>query len=251
LNSTAVGKNKLSKFADLATYEHVVQISYKELQSEEFRFKGKWSEAFFGNNHPVILELGCGKGEYTVKLASHYPEFNFIGIDIKGSRMWKGATQAKDLDLKNVGFLRTNIENIRMFFGEGEVAEIWLTFPDPQMKKTRKRLTATNFIESYRRIMVPNGIIHLKSDSNFMYRYTEAMVAENQFEIIQQTDDLYHSEILDEVLSIQTFYEKQWLDRGLSIKYLSFRLNHQEMLREPLVEIEKDPYRSFGRSAKE
>lgn len=246
-----MGKNKLSKFADLATYEHVVQITYKELAAEEFRFKGKWSEAFFGNSNPIILELGCGKGEYTVKLASHFPEFNFIGIDIKGSRMWKGATQAKDSGLKNVGFLRTNIENIRMFFAGGEVSEIWLTFPDPQMKKTRKRLTATNFIESYRQIMVPDGIIHLKSDSNFMYRYTEAMVAENQFEVIRQTDDLYHSELLDEVLAIQTFYEKQWLDRGLSIKYLAFRLSHQNPLREPDVEIEKDPYRSFGRSAKE
>lgn len=246
-----MGKNKLSKFADLATYEHVVQIAYRELQAEEFRFKGKWSEAFFRNNNPIILELGCGKGEYTVKLAQHFPECNFIGIDIKGSRMWKGATQAKDLGLNNVGFLRTNIENLRMFFAEGEVNEIWLTFPDPQMKKTRKRLTATNFIETYRRITIPNGIIHLKSDSNFMYRYTEAMVAENRFEVIRQTEDLYQSEILDEVLSIQTFYEKQWLDRGLSIKYLAFRLNHQNELREPEVEIEKDPYRSFGRSAKE
>ena len=246
-----MGKNKLKKFADLATYENVVQISFEQLQSEEFQYKGKWSSAFFGNDHPVILELGCGKGEYTVKLASHCPELNFIGIDIKGSRMWNGATKAKKLGLKNVGFLRTNIENIGLFFGEGEIAEIWLTFPDPQMKKTRKRLTATNFMESYRSILVPNGIVHLKSDSNFMYLYTEAMVAENQFEVLRQTDDLYDSDILDEVLSIQTFYEKQWLDRGISIKYLSFRLNHQQPLREPDVEIEKDPYRSFGRSAKE
>ena len=246
-----MGKNKLSKFADLATYEHVVQVSYRQLQSEDFKYKGTWSKSFFGNDNPIILELGCGKGEYTVKLATHYPDFNFIGLDIKGARMWKGATQAKDQGLKNVGFLRTNIENIGLFFAENEVAEIWLTFPDPQMKKTRKRLTATNFIESYRRIMIPNGIIHLKSDSNFMYRYTEAMVAENQLEVIRQTEDLYHSEILDEVLSIQTFYEKQWLDRGLSIKYLAFRLSHQNPLREPDVEIEKDPYRSFGRSAKE
>ena len=246
-----MGKNKLSKFADLNTYEHVVQISYKKLQAEEFKYKGKWSEAFFGNSKPVILELGCGKGEYTVKLAQHFPEYNFIGIDIKGSRMWMGATNAIDLGLNNAGFLRTNIENLRMFFGDGEVSEIWLTFPDPQMKKARKRLTATNFIEKYRQLMVPNGIVHLKSDSNFMYKYTEAMVAENQFEVNRQTDDLYHSEFLDPVLSIQTFYEKQWLDRGLAIKYLSFRLNHQDPLREPTVEIEKDPYRSFGRDAKE
>ena len=246
-----MGKNKLSKFADMATYEHVVQMTFSQLQAKEFKYKGKWNEVFFGNSNPVILELGCGKGEYTVKLAKHYPEINFIGVDIKGSRMWKGATQAKNEGLTNVGFLRTNIENIRMFFAEGEIAEIWLTFPDPQMKKARKRLTATNFISNYRQIMAPNGIIHLKSDSNFMYRYTEAMVAENQFEVIRQTDDLYHSEILDEVLSIQTFYEKQWLDRGLTIKYIAFRLSHQEPLSEPDVEIEKDPYRSFGRSAKE
>lgn len=235
----------------MATYEHVVQVPFSQLQSEEFKLKGKWSRDFFGNDHPVVLELGCGKGEYSVKLAQHFPEMNFIGIDIKGSRMWKGATQAKEMNLKNVGFLRTNIENIHLFFGEGEVAEIWLTFPDPQMKKARKRLTATNFIEKYRQVMVPNGIVHLKSDSNFMYSYTEAMVAENQFSLLQKTDDLYSSEILDELLSIQTFYEKQWLDRGLSIKYLSFRLNHTEPLREPDVEIEKDPYRSFGRSARE
>lgn len=246
-----MGKNKLTKFAELNTYEHVVQISYQKLLTEEFHYKGKWSESFFGNSNPIILELGCGKGEYTVKLAMHYPEFNFIGLDIKGARIWVGATQAKELGLKNVGFLRTNIENIRMFFGNGEVSEIWLTFPDPQMKKTRIRLTATNFIEKYRQIMVPDGIIHLKSDSNFMYLYTEAMVAENQFEIIRQTEDLYHSELLDEVLSIQTYYEKQWLDCGLAIKYLAFKLSHQNPLIEPEVEIEKDPYRSFGRNAKE
>ena len=246
-----MGKNKLSKFAELSSYEHAVYVPYKQLQSEEFQYKGKWSEVFFGNNKPIILELGCGKGEYTVKLAKQDPEYNFIGIDIKGSRMWDGATQAKNLGLKNVGFLRTNIENIRMFFGEAEVSEIWLTFPDPQMKKTRRRLTATNFIENFRQIMIPNGIIHLKSDSNFMYQYTAAMVVENQFEVIRQTDDLYHSELLDDVLSIQTYYEKQWLDRGLTIKYLAFKLSHQNPLREPAVEIENDPYRSYGRNAKE
>lgn len=246
-----MGKNKLSKFADLATYEHVIQVPFEQLQAEEFKYKGKWSKDFFGNDNPIVLELGCGKGEYTVKLARHFPELNFIGIDIKGARMWKGATQAKNMEQKNVGFLRTNIENIHLFFGRNEVSEIWLTFPDPQMKKTRKRLTATNFIENYRRIMVPGGIVHLKSDSNFMYEYTSAMVDINGFEILRRTDDLYHSELLDEVLSIQTFYEKQWLDRGLSIKYLAFRLSHQNELREPEVEIEKDPYRSFGRSARE
>jgi tRNA (guanine-N7-)-methyltransferase len=245
-----VGKNKLSKFADLETYEHVVQISYKNLVAETFKLKGKWSEAFFGNQHPLILELGCGKGEYTVQLARHFPECNFLGVDIKGSRMWTGAKQGMEWGLKNVGFLRTNIENIDLFFGPEEVSEIWLTFPDPQMKKLRKRLTATNFIAKYRQIMVPDGMIHLKSDSNFMYKYTEAMVAENHFEVIKKTEDLYNSPILDEVLSIKTYYERQWLDRGLSIKYLAFRLSHKQELTEPDIEIEKDPYRSFGRQGK-
>lgn len=245
-----MGKNKLQKFADMNTYPNVVQVTFRQIQEQGFQYKGCWSKSFFGNDKPLILELGCGKGEYTVKLATRFPEYNYIGIDIKGSRMWKGATQALEKELKNVAFLRTNIENIRMFFAENEVAEIWLTFPDPQMKKTRKRMTATNFIANYRQVMVQNGTIHLKTDSNFMYRYTEAMVAENGFEVIRKTDDLYASDMLDEILSTKTFYEKQWLDRGITIKYIGFKLSHPNELREPTVEIEPDPYRSFGRSAK-
>ena len=242
----------MAKFADMEEFPHVFQVSSHTIRDGgSFEMKGRWNELFFKNDNPIVLELGCGKGEYTVGLAELYPEKNFVGVDIKGARLWTGAKESIAKSLKNVAFLRTNIENIDLFFGQGEVAEIWLTFPDPQMKKTRKRLTATNFIESYRAILVENGIVHLKSDSNFMYLYTDAMVAENQFELLRQTDDLYHSDILDEVLSIQTFYEKQWLDRGINIKYLSFRLSHQEPLREPDVEIEIDPYRSFGRSAKE
>lgn len=235
----------------MATFEHVVQVPYSQLKNEEFVHKGKWCSNFFGNINPVILELGCGKGEYTVKLAAKFPEINFIGVDIKGSRMWKGATQSIKMGLKNVAFLRTNIENISMFFASEEISEIWLTFPDPQMKKANKRLTHTNFLENYRKILSKNGIVHLKSDSNFMLKYTEAVVNENKLQIISQTNDLYNSELLDDVLSIQTFYEKQWLDRGLSIKYLSFRINNSGSLQEPDVEIERDPYRSFGRSARE
>ena len=245
-----MGKGKLKKFADLASYEHVLEVPFIGMDQADHERKGNWA-AYFGNDHPVILELGCGKGEYSVQLAEIFPEKNFIGIDIKGARMWKGATEATQKNLKNVAFVRCNIEILTKLFAFGEVSEIWLTFPDPQMKKTRRRLTATNYIEKYRQVLAPDGIIHLKTDSNFQYRYTEAMVLENQFEIIINTIDLYSSGIANDILSIRTFYEKQWLARGITIKYISFRLNHHEPLTEPNVEIEKDPYRSFGRSARE
>ncbi len=245
-----MGKGKLKKFADLASFDHVIEVPFRSIDQEDHELKGKWN-SFFGNNHPLVLELGCGKGEYTVQLAEKYPDKNFIGIDIKGARMWKGAKDTKEKGLKNVAFLRTNIEIINAFFAKGEVAEIWLTFPDPQMKKTSRRLTATNFMEKYRKVLVENGLVHLKTDSNFQYRYTETMVQENQFEVVCNTNDLYCSGLADDILSIRTFYEKQWLERGISIKYLSFRFNHDEPLREPTVEIEKDAYRSFGRSARE
>lgn len=245
-----MGKGKLKKFADLASYEHVIEAPYRSVNKEGHELKGNWAD-FFENSNPIVLELGCGKGEYTVQLAEKYPEKNFIGVDIKGARMWKGATEAGKKDLKNVAFLRTSIEIINYFFAEEEVSEIWLTFPDPQMKKTRRRLTATNFVEGYRSILVKNGLVHLKTDSNFQYLYTEAMVKKNKFDIECNTNDLYNSGLANDILSIRTFYEKQWLARGITIKYISFRLSHNEPLSEPNVEIEKDPYRSFGRSARE
>lgn len=246
-----MGKNKLAKFAEMATYKHVVQAPYNKLNESDHELKGKWADTFFKNHQPLVLELGCGKGEYSVALAEYFPEKNFVGVDIKGARMWNGSKQAFDKGLKNVGFLRTNIEIIDSFFGAAEVDEIWLTFPDPQMKKNTKRLTATNFMNKYRQFLKPEGIVHLKTDSNFQYQYTLAMARENNFPILAETEDLYQSPLLDEVLSIQTFYEKQWRERGLAIKYLAFRINRDKPLREPDVEIEKDPYRSFGRSARE
>lgn len=246
-----MGKNKLAKFAEMATYEHVVQAPYNKLDQKNHELKGMWAAKFFKNDHPIVLELGCGKGEYSVSLAEYFPDKNFVGVDIKGARMWKGSKLAYDKGLKNVGFLRTNIEIIDSFFGAGEVDEIWLTFPDPQMKKYTKRLTSTNFMNKYQHFLKPGGIVHLKTDSNFQYQYTLAMAKENGFPIVAETDDLYESALLDEVLSIQTFYEKQWRERGLPIKYLAFRINRDKPLCEPDVEIEKDPYRSFGRSARE
>ena len=246
-----MGKNKLKKFADLAIFENVIQAPFYSPDQPDHNLKGNWSREFFKNENPLILELGCGKGEYAVSLANYMPEKNFIGVDIKGARMWKGAKDALDQNIKNVGFLRTSIEITDRFFGAKEVEQIWITFPDPQMKSTRKRLTATNFMEMYRRIIGENGIIHLKTDSNFQYQYTLEMIKENGFQILAETEDLYNSNLLSEILSIQTFYEKQWKDRGIPIKYLSFRLSHNEPLREPDVEIELDPYRSFGRTARE
>mgnify|MGYP003309426320 FL=1 len=243
-----MAKNKLQKFADMDTYNHVFQYPFAVLREKGFEMRGKWNELFFHNDNPIVLELGCGKGEYAVGLARRYPNKNFIGVDIKGARMWSGASQAKEEGIDNVAFLRTHIELITHFFAPGEVSEIWITFPDPQMKKTRKRLTSTRMLELYRRILVENGIIHLKSDSPFLYTYTRAMVQENNFPILIDTDDLYNSGIDDDILGIKTFYEQQWLERGKSIKYIKFVCEPRENLIEPDIEIELDDYRSFNRS---
>lgn len=244
-----MAKNKLAKFADMATYENVFQYTFDTLKEEGFPFKGKW-HTYFGNTNPVVLELGCGKGEYTVGLARKFPEKNFIGIDIKGARMWTGASQALEEGLTNAAFLRTRIELINHFFAQDEVSEIWITFPDPQMKKTNKRLTATRFMEQYSRMLKEGGIIHLKTDSNFLYRYTKAMIAENRIETFFDTEDLYNSGLNGDILEIRTFYEQQWLSRGLNIKYIRFICPKNHQWSEPDVEIEKDEYRSFGRDAR-
>ncbi|MCP9613036.1 tRNA (guanosine(46)-N7)-methyltransferase TrmB [Coprobacter tertius] len=243
-----MGKNKLQKFEDMSSYPHVFQFPFSVLREKGFEMKGKWNHSFFGNNNPIVLELGCGKGEYAVGLARKYPEKNFIGIDIKGARMWTGARQSLEEKLSNVAFLRTSIELIPFFFANDEVSEIWITFPDPQMKKVRKRLTSTRFMELYRQILTENGIIHLKSDSNFMYTYTCEMIKANHYPVLFCTDDLYNSCIHDDILEIKTFYEQQWLERGLSIKYIKFICENREQLIEPDVDIEYDPYRSFNRS---
>jgi len=243
-----VGKNKLSKFADMDSFRNVVQVPFRELQHHDHPLKGSWNQNFFRNNGPIVLELGCGKGEYTTGLATLFPEMNFIGIDIKEARIWKGAKYALEKGLENVAFLRTHIEMIGQFFAEKEISEIWLTFPDPQMKKTRKRLTSTRFIEYYRTFLRPGGLIHLKTDSRFQFRYTLEVIQKNSFELISVCEDVYARAERDERLQIQTFYEKQWLARGISIKYLCF-IPHSEPLQEPDVAIEPDSYRSFGRGA--
>ena len=246
-----MGKGKLAKFADMETYENVFQYPYSVMEHVPFEMKGYWHEQYFHNDHPIVLELGCGKGEYTIGLAQQYPDVDFIGVDIKGARMWTGATQALNEGLKNVAFLRTNIEIIDRFFAPDEVQEIWLTFSDPQMKNPRKRLTSTWFLERYRHFLVDGGIIHLKTDSNFLFTYTTCLVEHNQLPLLEKTDDLYHtsqlSTLTSQLLSIQTYYESMWIARGLNIKYMKFRLPHEGLLEEPDVEIELDDYRSYHR----
>ena len=246
-----MGKGKLAKFADMETYENVFQYPYSVVEHVPFEMQGHWHEQYFKNNNPIVLELGCGKGEYTVELAKQHPDMNFIGVDIKGARMWTGATLALNEGLRNVAFLRTNIEIIERFFSPDEVQEIWLTFSDPQMKNPRKRLTSSWFLNRYRKFLVDGGTIHLKTDSNFLFTYTQYLVEKNQLPVLLRTTDLY-AEPLDssefsEAASIQTYYESMWIARGLNIKYMKFRLPHTVDLEEPDVEIELDDYRSYHR----
>jgi tRNA (guanine-N7-)-methyltransferase len=247
-----MGKGKLAKFADMETYENVFQYPYSVVEHVPFEMQGHWHEQYFHNNNPIVLELGCGKGEYTVGLAKLYPNMNFIGVDIKGARMWTGATQALEEGLKNVAFLRTNIEIIDRFFSAGEVKEIWLTFSDPQIKNPRKRLSSTWFLERYRKFLSDGGFIHLKTDSNFLYTYTSYMVERNRLPVQMDTADLYHTDLLDPltktILSIQTYYESMWIARGLNIKYMKWHLPRLCSLEEPDVEIELDDYRSYHRT---
>lgn len=254
-----MGKNKLKKFAEMETFHNVFQCGAREMveDSPVVAMRGKWHAEYFQNDNPIVLELGCGRGEYTVGLAQRDPNKNYIGIDIKGARMWAGAKQAELAGMRNVAFLRTNIEMLAHFFAPNEVAEIWITFPDPQMKKATKRLTSTYFMQRYRQLLRPDGIIHLKTDSPFLYTYTQAMIMENHYPLVVDTDNLYgevlngneHSaEDVSEACALQTHYEKQWLDRGLTIKYLRWQLPAEPSLVEPEIEIEKDTYRSYGRN---
>ena len=243
-----MGKGKLAKFADMRTYPHVFEPQGSFREDVPFEMRGCWNSSFFHNEGPIVLELGCGHGEYTVGLANLFPDKNFIGVDIKGARMWTGAKQSFEAGMKNVAFLRTVIELSDRFFAPGEVSEIWITFPDPQMKKATKRLTSTYFMERYRRILKPGGKIHLKTDSNFLFTYTCAMVDHNRLPVEFRTDDLYASGDADHILSIKTHYEQQWLERGKSIKYIVFNLPAEGVLTEPDIEIELDDYRSYGRT---
>ncbi|MDR2472733.1 MAG: tRNA (guanosine(46)-N7)-methyltransferase TrmB [Tannerella sp.] len=245
-----MSKNKLKKFDEMSRFANVYQYPFAVLQtSNGCPLKNRWRQDVFKNNNPVVLELGCGRGEYTVGLGRLFPDKNFIGIDIKGARMWAGAKEALETDMKNVAFLRTDIELLTCFFAPNEVSEIWLTFPDPQMKKTNKRLTGTRFMKLYQQFLENDGAVHLKTDSNFLFLYTRAMLDLNGYPLHVVTDDLYASGMANEILSIRTYYEQQWLDRGLKIKYIRFccRQRHDNEFVEPDIDIEHDGYKSFNR----
>ena len=281
-----MGKNKLKKFAEMAQMSCVFQCGAREMLADSpvLAMRGEWRNAFFHNTQPLMLELGCGHGDYTVGLARVYPDTNYIGVDIKGARMWQGAKQATAEGLANVAFLRTNIEMLPHFFAEDEVDGLWITFPDPQMKKTTKRLTSTYFMQRYRQLLRDGATIHLKTDSPFLYTYTREMIRLNNLPLLCDTDNLYAPQStantpfnklplpkgaggcplplqqtppskggrgvsgVADARRLQTHYEHQWLERGLTIKYLAWQLPKQGELVEPDIEIEKDTYRSYGRN---
>ncbi len=239
-----MGKNKLQKFSDMETFGCVLQYPRHILIQEGFPYKGKWNSEFFSRSNPITLELGCGKGEYTVGLAEANPDRNYIGVDIKGARMWKGAKSVEEKGMENAAFLRTEIEQISQFFSPGEIDEIWITFPDPQMQKARKRLTSSRFLSNYRTFLNPKGVVNLKTDSPFLYEYTKRLAETNGFEILKITDDLYGSGLADPVTSIKTFYEQQWLSRGKTIKLISFRIGDGEIIEPDCSDLMKDNYHS-------
>ncbi len=219
--SSKMGKDKLRRFAEVATFKNVVQLDAGK------DYKGQWGSAFFGNDKPIILELACGKGEYTVNLAKLFPDKNFIGIDFKGNRIWRGAKTALEEGIDNVGFLRIQIESILEHFAAQEIAEIWITFPDPQPQDSRikKRLTNPRFLDKYKVILQEQGLMHLKTDNDDFYAYTLEQIAAANMPIHKQTTDLYVSDLVDEVLSIKTYYEKKYLAEDKNINYVQWQFS--------------------------
>lgn len=227
-NKLEVGsKNKLKRFKENETFTNVFQPTREEVVGDQFPLKGKWSSEFFKNDNPIVLELGCGKGEYSVGLAERFPEKNFIGIDIKGARFWRGAKTAVESGMNNVAFVRTQIELINHIFAENEVSEIWITFPDPQIKykRTKHRMTNAEFLERYKKILKPSGLMHLKTDSEFMHGYTLGLLHGLGHEVIYANHNIYKNEGAPaEVTGIQTFYESQYLEVNKPITYIKFRI---------------------------
>ncbi|MFM7023264.1 MAG: tRNA (guanosine(46)-N7)-methyltransferase TrmB [Flavobacteriales bacterium] len=224
-----MAKRKLQRFADVATFDNVAKPTTDQAMNDTFPLKGKWHADFFKNDHPIVLELACGKGEYTVGLAKNYPDKNFIGIDIKGNRLWHGAKYALENKMANVGFLRTRIDFITQLFAAGEVSEIWITFADPQKERPRKRLTSEMFLNRYRKIMAPGGKLNLKTDSDLLYEFTREVAAEGKLKVEVDSANIYEELVpslggapLAKDLLIRTYYETRWLGEGKKIKFISF-----------------------------
>jgi len=218
----------------MKNFDHVFQPGFIEVFQKDFYLKGKWAQIHFRNNNPVILELGCGKGEYTIGLAQENPDINYIGVDIKGARIWRGAKTAREKGLKNVAFIRTSIEHINSFFDQNEISEIWLTFSDPQPKKPKKRLSSSVFINRYQKFLKPDAIIHIKTDNILLFEYSLALARINEFNIKTFTNNVYLSDGMPKaVKEIQTFYEKQFLSAGKCIYYLEFIVPPDKKTTEP------------------
>jgi len=220
-------KNKLKRFKENETFHNVFQPTRSQLVDEVYQYKGQWNDQVFKNNNPIVLELGCGKGEYTVALAKQYPNKNFIGIDIKGARFWRGAKTAVEEDIPNAAFIRTQIELIEYVFAENEVDEIWITFPDPQIKykRTKHRMTNSEFLKRYKKVLKPDGVMNLKTDSEFMHGYTLGLLHGEGHEVLYSNNDVYRQEgSPEEVTSIQTFYEGQYLEQNKPITYIRFKI---------------------------
>ncbi len=235
-----MGKDKLKRFAENKSFACFVEPEFEQMFRTDHPLKGRWHADFFHNDNPIVLELGCGKGEYTVALAARNPDKNFIGVDIKGARMWRGAKTATENKMTNVGFLRARIEFITSLFAEGEVSEIWITFPDPQLKSRRakKRLTSPIFLEYYAQLLSTDGWINLKTDSQHLYNYTQAVISQFGLECEVANNDIYGSGYADEVLSVKTAYETVYLQRGLPITYTRFSLGDQKSF--PMFDWEGD-----------
>lgn len=223
-----MGKGKLARFAENATFPHVLQPTFEEVMEGGFALRGRWNAEHFKREAPLVLELGCGKGEYTTGLAQLRPERNYIGIDIKGARIWRGARTVQELGLTNVAFLRTHVDHLLKFFGPGEVSEIWLTFSDPQLGKDRKKLTSPFFLDRYREVLAPGGVVNLKTDSPELYHYTLDIARTEGLPMHEQSADVYGELVprstpdFQAVLNIRTFYEQMWLQEGRTIHYCRF-----------------------------
>lgn len=230
-----MGKNKLKRFTENLTFDRVYQPTHEEVFNQDYPLKGNWHQQVFKNDHPIVLELGCGRGEYTVALSKKYPDKNFIGIDIKGARLWRGAKTANEEGLQNAAFLRVRIEFILQCFAKDEVSEIWITFPDPQLKahRAKKRLTSSRFLERYRAFLKADGLVHLKTDSRLLHEYTKALLQENELPILESYNDIYQQCTREELLGVRTHYEQQYLAKGLPITYLQFNINGSNPIQEP------------------